>query len=68
MRLLTAILILVLLVTASPLVAQMDQTTPGGLQAYRNVFLAYALVWILVAGWLVSVARRLTRVSKRIEE
>jgi hypothetical protein len=68
MRFFTATLILALALTASPLAAQMDQTTPGGLRAYWHVFVAYALVWVLVAGWMVAIARRLTRVSKHIEE
>ena len=34
---------------------------------YWHVFIAYALVWLLVAGWVISIARRLARVEKRLE-
>ncbi len=36
-------------------------------RAYWHVFIAYALVWILVAGWVISIARRLARVEKRLD-
>lgn len=36
-------------------------------RAYWHVFVAYALVWILVGGWVISIARRLARVEKRLE-
>ena len=48
-------------------VAQMSDATPGGMAAYRNVFIAYSLVWILVGGWIFSVSRRLTAVSSQLD-
>ena len=33
---------------------------------YWHVFIAYAVVWLLVAGWVISIARRLSRVEKRL--
>lgn len=35
---------------------------------YWHVFLAYALAWLLIGGWVISIARRLARVEKRLEE
>ena len=34
---------------------------------YMNLFLAYAVAWILVLGWVVSIALRLTKVERRLE-
>jgi CcmD family protein len=50
------------------------QALPGSdmgaqnLQPYHFLFVAYALAWILVFGWVVSVARRLARLEKRLED
>ncbi len=37
------------------------------LRPYWYVFIAYALVWILVMGWIVSILRRLGRLERRME-
>ena len=34
---------------------------------YWYVFIAYAVAWLLVAGWVISIARRLSDVEKRLE-
>lgn len=67
-----ALPVLLFLVVRAPLLAQ--EGMPGGvatgqsLRAYRFVFIAYALAWILVFGWVVSVGRRLARLERRLEE
>jgi len=33
---------------------------------YWHVFIAYAVVWLLIAGWVISIARRLSEVEKRL--
>lgn len=38
------------------------------LRPYRFLFAAYALAWLLVFGWVVSVGRRLAQVARRLEE
>ncbi len=47
------------------------QATELGRQAlgrpYWHVFIAYALVWLLIGGWVVSIARCLTRVERRLD-
>jgi CcmD family protein len=54
---------------ASPVLAQ---NLPGeglggqSMQPYRFVFIAYAIAWVFVLGWIVSVARRLSRLSRRL--
>ncbi len=64
----TALVLGVLLLKASPLWAQAG--TPLGQQslgrAYWHVFAAYAIVWLLVLGWVISIVRRLRRVEERL--
>ncbi len=56
---------------ALPLVAQ-QAALPGNavgaqnLRPYHFLFLAYALAWILVFGWVVSIGRRISRLSQRL--
>ncbi len=60
-----------LVVLASPLLAQGMPGAGLGAQSmlpYRFVFIAYAIAWILVFGWIVSVSRRLARLSRRLED
>lgn len=55
-------------------VAAQEAAIPGGglsaqsLRPYRFVFLAYAVAWIFVLGWVISVARRLARIDRRLGE
>ena len=37
------------------------------LRGYRHVFVAYAVAWLLVFGWLFSVARRLGRIERSLQ-
>jgi CcmD family protein len=40
----------------------------GGLRAYWHVFIAYAVVLVLVLGWVISIGRRLKDVEQRLGE
>jgi CcmD family protein len=40
----------------------------GGLRAYWHVFIAYAVVIVIVLGWVISIARRLKDVEQRLSE
>ncbi len=64
----TASVVGVLLLQASPVWAQagsaLGQQTLG--RAYWHVFAAYAIVWLLVLGWVISIVRRLRRVEERV--
>jgi CcmD family protein len=65
-----AVAALTLAVASHPLVAQTFPGTDAGgqnLRAYHFVFLAYAIAWLLIFAWIVSVARRLARLEKRLE-
>jgi CcmD family protein len=66
-----ALPVVALVLVQAPLAAQ---AVPGGgvagqdMRPYRFVFIAYALIWILVFGWVVSVGRRLAKLERRLEE
>ena len=38
----------------------------GGLRAYWHVFIAYAVVILLVLGWVISIGRRLKDIQQRL--
>jgi len=66
------LLALVALAVALPLAAQEAAVPVTGfaaqsLRPYQFVFLAYAVAWLLVLGWVVAVARRLARLERRLE-
>lgn len=47
--------------------AQGEAGAEGTLRPFWHVFVAYALAWVILFGWLVSIARRLRRVEGRVE-
>lgn len=54
---------------AMPLDAQQaSQLGRQSLRPYGYVFVAYAIAWILVFGWVVAVARRLARLDRRLRD
>jgi CcmD family protein len=58
------------LLTAAPagLTAQateLGRQTLG--RAYWHVFIAYALAILFIGGWVISIARRLARVERRLD-
>ena len=62
-------LTLVLLVTLST--AASAQIEPGALaqqslRPYWHVFIAYAIAWALIFGWVVSLARRLGQAAREL--
>lgn len=61
--------LLLALAAAAPALAQEGMPSAGSgqsLRPYQFVFLAYALAWLLVLGWVVAIARRLARLDKRL--
>jgi CcmD family protein len=59
------------LAAVAPVAAQAVSAPAAGLSGqslrpYQFVFLAYALAWLLVMGWVVAVARRLARLERRL--
>lgn len=38
------------------------------LRGHTHVFIAYAIAWLLVLGWVVSIARRLGRVENALND
>jgi CcmD family protein len=71
MRYLTRVLIstMAFLWAAEPVLAQADPLGTRGLgRPYLHVFLAYAVALLLVGGWVVSIARRLGRIERRLSD
>ena len=56
------------LALAFPLLGQElgERAARGSLRPYWHVFAAYAVGWVLVFGWIVSIARRLARLEREI--
>lgn len=61
--------------TGLPVLAQQSGALPGAgglgaqnLRPYHFLFFAYALAWILVLGWVISIGRRISRLSERLEK
>lgn len=48
--------------------AQESAARGGSFRPYWHVFVAYAAAWLLVAGWVFHIARRLSGVEERMEE
>jgi CcmD family protein len=38
------------------------------LRGYNHMFAAYALAWLLIGGWIISISRRLARVEKALND
>jgi CcmD family protein len=63
---------LVMLLVAVPAIAQ-ESALPGSglagqsLRPYAFVFIAYAIAWIFVLGWVVSVGRRMSGLARRLD-
>jgi CcmD family protein len=38
------------------------------LRGYTHMFIAYSIAWVIIFGWVVSIARRLGRVEKALND
>ena len=65
---LTTILILAPVLVPEGVAGQGSGLAGQSLRPYGHVFLAYALAWALVLGWVVSLARRWGRVQDELED
>ena len=61
-----AVMIATLFTSAAPIVAQAgpDVLAQQSLRPYGYVFAAYALGWLLLMGWLLSIGSRLRRLEQ----
>jgi CcmD family protein len=61
-------LLILLALAAMPAFAQEGAAGLSGqsLRPYRFVFIAYAILWVMVLGWVVSIARRMARLDRRL--
>lgn len=66
--------VLVLLALGAHGVWAQEAALPGSslsqqsLRPYQFVFIAYTIAWVFVLGWVVSVARRLARLERRLQD
>ena len=51
---------------ASPVLAQAPEATPLEMRHFWHVFIAYAVAWLFVGGWLFLIVRRLRKVEERL--
>jgi len=65
----TCLLVAAILAISSPeLLAQATDLASQTLgRAYWHVFAAYAIGWIMVLGWVISIARRLVSVERALK-
>lgn len=65
---LPTVLLLAVLVLVAPVAGQTPEPGLGSqsMRPFRFVFIAYALAWILIGGWVLSVGRRLARLERRL--
>ncbi len=58
-------LLAALLIPAAPALAQAgaEALAQQSLRPYRLVFVAYALAWLLIMGWIVSIGRRIRKLE-----
>jgi hypothetical protein len=62
--------LLQLLLLAAPTFAQTttEALAAQSLRPYWHVFIAYALAWLFVGGWLFSVGKRLSRIEEALNK
>jgi CcmD family protein len=56
------------LVQAQGGLADPEAIAGQNLRGYTHMFIAYAIAWAMVFGWVISIARRLGRVERALEE
>jgi CcmD family protein len=71
--LLFALSLLLILAGPDALGAQAGLPDPNALASqnltgYTHMFLAYAIAWALILGWIVSIGRRMGRVQRELED
>ena len=69
------VLFSVLVLTLLPALAQAQTGLPDpsviagqNLRGYTHMFIAYFICWAMVLGWVVSIARRLGRIEKALNQ
>jgi len=45
-----------------------DALASQNLRGYTHMFIAYSIAWFLVIGWVISIARRLGRVERALND
>jgi CcmD family protein len=55
-----------LVALADPTWAQAPDAAPLEMRHFWHVFIAYAIAWLLIGGWLFTIVRRLRKVEERL--
>jgi CcmD family protein len=48
--------------------ADADAIAGQNLRGYTHMFIAYGIAWLLVVGWVISIARRLGKIEDALKE
>lgn len=62
----TVLSLVVTLVVAMPAVAQGPAAANPEMRHFWHVFIAYAIAWVLVFVWVVSIVKRLKKVEEKL--
>jgi CcmD family protein len=54
------------LIATSPSFAAAQGGPANPMRAYWHVVIAYAVLWLVVGGWIYSIVRRLARIERRL--
>ena len=49
------------------LLAQGQASAPRSMSHFWHVFIAYAVAWLLLLGWVFAIVRRIARVERRLD-
>lgn len=66
--LIASVLFLLVLPESSWAQGMADAIAGQNLRGYTHMFIAYAIAWLVVVGWIISIARRLGRVEKELKK
>jgi len=63
-----SVLLLLVLPQISWAQGMSDAIAGQNLRGYTHMFIAYAIAWLVVVGWIISIARRLGRLEKELKK
>ncbi len=65
-RLLILVAGLAFVLFAAPVGTQEAGASPLEMRHFWHVFIAYAVAWLFIAGWLFTIVKRLRRIEERL--
>jgi len=69
----SVVVVLLILAPVASMAQQVGLQDPQALagqslRGYGHLFAAYAIAWLLLAGWIISIARRLARLERVLKD